>query len=107
MENLNPASKTEENWYYVIIQNPGTSEEQVIGYEAPETFEKFVPAFKTKEQAQSCFSKMPKDFFTGQYDAHAIIEDDLLAMANENGRMVYLLDENGTILDCLTPLLRS
>lgn len=107
MENLTSGPGTADTWYYVIIQDPGTPTEQFVGYEDPKTFEKFIPAFKTKEDAQACFSLLPKDLFSGNYDAQAVIRDDLLAMASEHNRMVYLLDGKGTILDYLTNQLRS
>ncbi len=90
--------KTQENWYYMIIQNPGTSTEQFVGFRDPETDEKFLPAFKTKDEAQACFSLMPKDLFNGAYDTQTVIEDDLVDIANKNGHQVFLLDEKGTIL---------
>jgi hypothetical protein len=44
---------------------------------------------------------MPKDLFNGKYATQAVIEDDILAVAKENGHKIYLLDEKGTILDYL------
>jgi len=93
--------KKKENWYYIIIQDPETSTEQFVGFNDAKTNEKFIPAFKTKEQAEDCFALMPKDLFNGRYDVQAVIDDDLLVVANENGHKLYLLDEKGTILDYL------
>jgi len=89
------------NWYYIITQDPGTSTEQFVGFRDPETDEKFLPAFKTKDQAQACFTLMPKDLFNGNYDTQAVIEEDLMAIADDAGHKIYLLDEKGTILDYL------
>lgn len=90
-----------DKWYYIIIQNPGSSAEQFVGFTDPKTDEKFIPAFNTKEQAQSCFKLMPKDLFNGDYDMHAVIYEDLQSAAKENGHKVYLLDEKGTLLEYL------
>ena len=87
-----------DNWYYVIIQDPGDSTEQVVGFSKEDTDEKFLPAFKTKEDAESCFALMPRDIFEKRYDSQAIIEEDLLLAASENGHKIYLLDEKGCIL---------
>ena len=95
MENENTGTK--ENWYYIIIRDPGTSTEQFVGF-SDGNEEKFIPAFKTKEEARACFALMPKDLFSGDYDTQAVIEDDLLNTAKENDHRVYLLDEKGTIL---------
>ena len=94
-------SPTNTNWYYIIIQDPGTATEQFVGFRDPKTQEKFLPAFKTKEQARECFTLMPKDLFNGNYDTQAVIEDDLLSTAWDAGHRVYLLDGKGTILDYL------
>ncbi|MBT6340455.1 MAG: hypothetical protein HOJ48_14275 [Desulfobacula sp.] len=101
MENQFEDSETAENWYYIIIQDPNTQTEQFVGFSDGKTKEKFLPAFKTKEEARTCFALMPKDLFNGKYDTQAVIEDDLLAVANENGHKIYLLDEKGTILKYL------
>ena len=101
MENQSENSETAENWYYIIIQDPNTETEQFVGFSDGKTKEKFIPAFKTKEEAKTCFALMPKDLFNGKYDTQAVIEDDLLAVANENGHKIYLLDEKGSILKYL------
>lgn len=87
------------NWYFVIVQDPGSCHEQFVGYTDPKTNEKFLPAFRTKDQAQACFAIMPKDGLNGQFDAQAVIEDDLKKAAEESGHRVYLLDGKGTILE--------
>ncbi len=97
MENI----KTDENWYYVILQDPHSETEQFVGFDDGKTKEKFLPAFKTKDTAKACFALMPKDLFNGEYGTQAVIEDDLLAVADENGYKIFLLDEKGTILEHL------
>lgn len=101
MKEQNKDVEINSKWYYIIIQNPNTPKEQFVGFDDEKSKEKFIPAFKTKEQAQGCFALMPKDLFTGQYDVQAIIDDDLLDVADENGHKIYLLDEKGTILENL------
>lgn len=87
-----------ENWYYVIVQDPGTSAEQFVGFAEEDTNEKFLPAFKTKQDAEACFTMMPRDVFNNKYDSQAIIEEDLILAAAENGHNIYLLDEKGCLL---------
>ncbi len=94
MDNTN----IEDNWYYVIIQNPETASEKLLGFSDEKTREKFLPAFKTKQDAQKCFQMLPKDLFKEKYDIHAMIEDDVLATAEKEGHQVFLLDETGQIL---------
>lgn len=101
MEELQTENGIAKNWYYIIVQDPGTPSEQFVGYKDSKTDEKFIPAFKTKEQAKACFSLMPKDLFNGTYDTQAVIDDDLFAVAETHGHAIYLLDDKGTILDYL------
>ncbi len=103
MDAQTPDTNTDSNvnWFYIITQNPGTSTEQFVGFRAPDTDEKFLPAFKTKDQAKACFALMPKDLFNGNYDTQAVIEEDLMDIADDAGHKVYLLDGKGTILDYL------
>ena len=89
---------TQDKWYYVIIQDPSSATEQYVGFSDDQTQEKFIPAFKSKEEAKECFALMPKDLFNGSYAVQAVIEDDLLEIAQTNGHKLYLLDEKGTIL---------
>lgn len=91
---------TGETWFYVIIKNPG-NEEEFLGFTDERTSEKFLPAFKTKEEAQKCFALMPRDIFNEKYEAQAVIGEDILMTAQEQGHKVYLLDEKGHILQHL------
>ncbi|MFO7989449.1 MAG: hypothetical protein ACQEQ5_01960 [Thermodesulfobacteriota bacterium] len=94
METIN----TDDNWYYVIVQNPETASEKLLGFSDEKTSKKFLPAFKTKQDAQKCFHMLPKDLFKDKYDIHAMIEEDVLATAEKEGHQVFLLDETGQIL---------
>lgn len=93
--------KIVEGWYYVIVQNPESSTEQFVGFSKKDSDEKFLPAFKTKEDAESCFMLMPKEIFTERYDTHAIMKEDLVLAAAENGHKIYLLDEKGCLIEPL------
>ncbi|WDP89482.1 MAG: hypothetical protein HUN04_07000 [Desulfobacter sp.] len=93
MENM----KVTDKWYYLIVQDPETPYEKFIGFSNEDTDEKFLPAFKTKQDAKECFSLMPKDVFKGKYDVHAVILDDILTAAEEKGHNVFLMDEQGKI----------
>jgi hypothetical protein len=94
MESIN----IDDNWYYVIVQNPDTASEKLLGFIDEKTNEKFLPAFKTKQDAQKCFQLLPKDLFNEKYDIHAVIEEDLLSTAEKTGYQIFLLDDTGQIL---------
>ncbi len=93
MENMEVTDK----WYYLIVQNPDTPIAQFLGF-SQDDGEKFLPVFKSKQDAKACFSLMPKDLFTGKYDVHAVIEEDVRTAAKEAGHKIFILDEDGKIL---------
>lgn len=86
-------------WLYVIVQNPGVSGEEFVGYKDKKTEATFIPAFKTKEIAQQCFLVMPKDIMNNKFEVQAIIKEDLLAQAKKNDYEVFLLDDKGIIVE--------
>ncbi|MCG8564253.1 MAG: hypothetical protein MI747_04135 [Desulfobacterales bacterium] len=93
--------KTDNNWYFLIVQNPGTPDEEFVGFTHPETLDNFLPVFKSRQEAEDCFTLMPKDLFNEKYDIHAIIEEDLMAAAQTAGHQIYILDKTGKILSGL------
>ena len=86
-----------DNWFYVIVQNPGTAGEQFLGYTDQESGDSFVPAFNSKEEAQQCFLIMPKDIMNNKYEVQAIIKEDLLAYTLREQHDVVLMDDKGRI----------
>jgi hypothetical protein len=96
---LKLTEQTEDNWYYVVVQNPGISNEHFVGYTDKETGATFIPAFKTKEIAQQCFLLMPKDVMNEKYEVQAVIKEDLLEQARKNEYDVFLMDHKGSVLE--------
>jgi len=94
MENM----EITDTWLYVIVRDPGTNGEEFLGFSDENTNEKFIPAFKTKQDAKACFALLPKDAFNEKYEVHAVIEEDILGAAKDQGHAVFLLDEEGKIL---------
>ncbi len=90
--------KIKDSWYYVIVRDPNTSTEQFVGFSDENTEKKFLPVFKTKQDAKACFALMPKDLFNGDYDVHAVIEEDIMGIAQDKGHNIFLLDDQGSIL---------
>jgi len=90
-----------EKWYFMIVQNPSTAKEEFMAFQEENTKLKFLPIFKTKEEAKQCFKLMPKELFSDEYEVQAVIEDDLLSIANEYDYQLYLLDGNGKIYNKL------
>ena len=87
--------KTE--WFYCIIQDPATNQEQLMGFKDDETNTDFIPIFKTKEEAQQCFLLMPKDIMNHKYEIQAVIKEDILEQAKKTGHKIFIMDEKGSI----------
>ncbi len=89
------------DWLWVVIQNPGRTE-TVVGMQDEEGAISFIPMFREKDAALQCFVNLPRE--PGKkYEAQAIIYEDLLRHAAENGFLLYLLDEGGKILKKFDP----
>lgn len=89
---MHPGNKSNQ-WVWVIIQNPGGNE-QILGQFEPDKAIAFVPAFKTKEDAQNGFLQIPRE--TGSaYEIQAIIVEDLFSYARDNRFLVFILDAAG------------
>lgn len=86
-----------KQWLYVVVQDPGTSSEELMGFSSETIESPFVPAFETKEEAQQCFLIMPKDLMKKKYEVQAIIKDDLISHAIEKGYKIFLMDEKSSI----------
>ena len=87
--------KTE--WFFCIVQDPETNQEQLMGFKDDETNTDFIPIFKTKEEAQQCFLLMPKDIMNHKYDVQAIIREDVVSQAKKTGHKIFLMNEKGLI----------
>jgi hypothetical protein len=88
---------TSEVWYYIIVQNPGTGDEEVMGFEEAGKGRNFIPVFATREDAQQCFLLMPKDLMKNSYEVQAIIQEDVLSHADRHGYGVFLLDARSSV----------
>lgn len=92
-------NKIKDVWFYIVVQNPGASSEQFMGYTDKETKATFIPCFKSKEIAQQCFLLMPKDIMKEKYEVQAIIKEDLIDLAEKQSYEIFLLDDKGKILE--------
>ena len=68
-----------------------------MGFTTEQMPDPFIPAFATREEAQACFLIMPKDIMHKKYEVHAMLKEELLAQAAENGFKVYLMDDKSRI----------
>jgi len=90
-----------DQWVWVVVQDPG-GKEQFLGQHDKLENISYIPVFRSKEEAQQCFMNMArqKNF---KYEVQAIIFEELAKDAAANGFMIFLLNENGEILERTKP----
>ena len=93
--------KDEDQWVWVVVQDPG-GKEQFLGQHDKQEDISFIPAFHSKEEAQQCFMNMARRKGS-KYEVQAILYDELLKDAAANGFMIFLLNENGDVLEKVKP----
>ncbi len=88
-------------WIYVIIQDPGAAE-QFVGFMDETRQKPYIPAFKTKEEAQNALIhfSLARD---KKYEIQAVIFAELAKDALQNDFLIYLLDGDGKILHPVDP----
>ncbi len=86
-------------WLYVAIQknSPG---EQIVGQTDSELDISYIPAFLDKETAQQAMFHLHLEK-KKKYEVQAIIYEDLARHALENSFLVFVLDEDGQVLERL------
>jgi hypothetical protein len=90
-----------DKWVYVLIQNPG-ADDRIVGQMDTENDIAFIPTFMDKEAANQGVLHMAKEKGK-KYEIQAIIFEDLEAYA-ANGRFIlFVIDEDGKIIDKRAP----
>lgn len=86
-------------WLYVAIQKAG-AREQIVGQTDTEHDVSFIPAFLSKESAQQAMFHLHLEK-KKEYEVQAIITEDLTRHAVENGFLIFVLDEDGKVIERL------
>ena len=92
-------------WVWVVVQDPGGSE-QYLGQYEEESGVSFIPVFRKKEHALMCLNLMARDK-KRKCEVQAVIYSDLSGQAASSEFMLYILDEEGRVLDRIKPLMES
>ncbi len=91
----------EDAWLWVVVQDPGGNE-QFLGQHDQQADISFIPVFSNKESAQQGFLNLTRQ--PGhKYEVQAILREELLKDAATGGFMVFLLGENGEVLEKINP----
>ena len=92
-------------WVYVLVQNPG-SEEHIVGQRDPVHQIAFIPIFMDKESAMQGVVNLPKAK-GHKHEIQAIIYEDLVKYASENEFLIFILDDQGRIIDKRSPTISA
>jgi hypothetical protein len=93
--------KDDDQWLWVLVQDPGGNE-QFLGQHDPQEGISYIPAFPDKEAAQQGLLNLARQPGL-KYEAQAILRGELLKDAATGGFMVFLLSENGEVLEKINP----
>ena len=89
-----------DSWIWAIVQNPG-KKESFLGQHDTTNDIRFVPAFYDKESATRCLNSFITDKSL-EYEAQAVILEDLLNYTKKQGFIIFILNNEGKILDKLS-----
>jgi hypothetical protein len=91
-------SETEKTngWVYVFVCDP-EKEESFLGLYDAEKDVQFIPAFRSKEEANDCFLNLPREKGK-KYEVQAIHLEELHAEAKKNNYLVAMVDQEGRIV---------
>ena len=93
--------RVEDQWVWVVVQDPG-KEEQFLGQHNKRENISFIPTFHSKEEAQQCLLDMPRRKGR-KYEVQAILLEELTKDAAAGGFMIFMLNENGEVLEKIKP----
>lgn len=86
-------------WLYVAIQK-AVPADKIVGQVDAEHDISFIPAFFSKEAAQQAMFHLNLEK-QKKYEIQAIICDDLIRHATEGGFVIFVLDEDGKVMERL------
>ena len=92
---------TATSWVYVLVQNPGGNE-HIVGQHDGQNDISYIPIFMNKDSAMQGILHMAKE--KGQkYEIQAIIYEDLERFAAKGGFIVFVVDDEGNVIEKRVP----
>ena len=86
-------------WLYVAVQKSAVNE-QIVGQSDTESNVSYIPAFLSKESAQQAMFHLHLEK-KKKYEVQAIIYEDLASHAAKGGFVIFVLDDDGNVLERL------
>ncbi len=90
-----------QGWVYVMVQNP-ESDDRIVGQSDAENGVSFIPVFLDKASATQGMLHLAKEK-GNKYEIQAIIFEDLERYAAESQFLLFVLNDEGEIMDKRTP----
>ncbi|MDM8541381.1 hypothetical protein QUF90_09855 [Desulfococcaceae bacterium HSG9] len=91
----------DEQWVYVVVQNPDSSE-KIVGQFDQELGLSYIPVFIEKDSAQMVYGRLALEKMS-KYEIQAILYEDVVKHAAENKCLIFILNVDGEILDKIRP----
>lgn len=88
--------KFEEGWLYVFVTG-AEGKESFLGLYSSEKDINFIPAFRTKEEANDCYLDLPREKGV-TYEVQAVHVEELNSEARKNGFEVAIVDQDGNVV---------
>ena len=83
-------------WVYVFVCDP-EKDETFLGLYNAEKDVHFIPAFRSKEEANDCFLNLPREKGK-KYELQAIHIEELHEAAAKNNYAVAMIDQDGKLI---------
>jgi hypothetical protein len=91
-----------DQWVWAIFYGE-EGNERMLGQQDTAADIAFIPCFLTKDEAINALGLLSKT--PGQiYSAQAILYEDIVRYAKENGFMIFFLKANGEVIEKVAPL---
>ncbi len=91
----------DDSWVWAVAL-VGGGEDQLLGQTDKETGISFIPIFHSKDDAMQCVRHL--NIEKGRkFEIQAVIYEDLAEKARENGFLIFLLNDEGKVMQKRTP----
>ena len=91
----------DDQWVWIVVQDPG-GDEQFLGQRDETKDMSFIPTFLEKDAALQCMNHLALER-GHKYEVQAILYEDLVPKADEQGFLLLVLNESGEVLEKIDP----
>jgi len=91
----------DDQWVWIVVQDPG-EKEQFLGQRDETKDMSFIPTFLEKDAALQCMNHLALER-GHKYEVQAILYEDLVPKADEQGFLLLVLNESGEVLEKIDP----